>query len=194
MQDKRTEAHLECEEPTSAEMKACQETKVCHEATETDIEKIEPDSGMMQSVAEHQEAPEEDGTVMPVGEPRKRRRDRNLDARRRKKQQERTQKNDGCRKNLVAARRGTTRRAAVAWRKINVFRKILTHGYCGLRKEVTDAGMQITRCAGHRHKGQNKGIVEPEIPKRRTEENKTWKVPECEKGIMDRGLRQQPRL
>jgi hypothetical protein len=158
------------------------------------IEKIEPDSGMMQSVGEHQEAPEEDATVMPVGEPRKRRRDRNLDARRRRKQQERTQKKDGCRKNLVAARRGTTHRAAVAWRKINVFRKILTHRYCGLRKEVTAVGMKITRCAGHRHKGQNKDIVEQEIPKRQTEENKSWKVPECENGIMDRGLRQQPRL
>jgi hypothetical protein len=54
---------------------------------------------------------------MPVGEPRKRRRDRNLDARRRRKQKERTQKKDGCRKNLVAADRRTTRRAKVARRK-----------------------------------------------------------------------------
>jgi hypothetical protein len=44
MQDNKVEAHLECEEPTSAEMKACQETKFCHEATKTDTEKIEPDS------------------------------------------------------------------------------------------------------------------------------------------------------
>jgi hypothetical protein len=57
--------HRECEEPTSADMKACQETTVCHEATEADIEKIEPDSGMMQSVAEHEEVPREDATVMP---------------------------------------------------------------------------------------------------------------------------------
>jgi hypothetical protein len=35
--------HLECEETTSADRKACQETTVCHEATEADIEKIEPD-------------------------------------------------------------------------------------------------------------------------------------------------------
>jgi hypothetical protein len=46
--------HRECEEPTSADMKAFQETTVCHEATEADIEKIEPNSGTMQSVAEHQ--------------------------------------------------------------------------------------------------------------------------------------------
>jgi hypothetical protein len=41
------EAHLECEEPISAEMKACQETTACHEETEADIEKIEPESGMI---------------------------------------------------------------------------------------------------------------------------------------------------
>jgi hypothetical protein len=38
-----TEAHLECEKPTSVDMKACQETTACHEATEAVIEKIEPD-------------------------------------------------------------------------------------------------------------------------------------------------------
>jgi hypothetical protein len=34
--------YRECEEPTSADMKTYQET-VCHEATEADTEKIEPD-------------------------------------------------------------------------------------------------------------------------------------------------------
>jgi hypothetical protein len=34
--------HRECEEPTSADMKECQETTVCHEATEADVEKMEP--------------------------------------------------------------------------------------------------------------------------------------------------------
>jgi hypothetical protein len=34
--------HRECEEPTSADMKECQETTVCHEATEADIGKMEP--------------------------------------------------------------------------------------------------------------------------------------------------------
>jgi predicted nucleic acid-binding protein len=38
----------------------------CHEVTETYIEKIEPDSGMMQSIAEHQEAPKKDVIVKPV--------------------------------------------------------------------------------------------------------------------------------
>jgi hypothetical protein len=33
--------HRECEEPKSADIKECQETTVCHEATEADIEKKE---------------------------------------------------------------------------------------------------------------------------------------------------------
>jgi membrane protein involved in colicin uptake len=53
------------------------ETTACHEATEADTEKIQPDPGMMQSVGEHQEVLKE-ASVMPVGGLRKRRRDRNL--------------------------------------------------------------------------------------------------------------------
>jgi hypothetical protein len=34
--------HRDCEEPKSADMKECQETTVCHEATEAEIEKMEP--------------------------------------------------------------------------------------------------------------------------------------------------------
>jgi hypothetical protein len=71
----------------------------------------------------HEEVPLEDAARMPVGELWKRRRDRRYLAagRPQKKEQKRTHKKDGCQKNLVAARR-----AAVAWRKINVFRNILT--------------------------------------------------------------------
>jgi cytochrome c2 len=42
-----TVAHLECEEPTSANMKVYQETTACHKVTEAHTEKIEPDLGMM---------------------------------------------------------------------------------------------------------------------------------------------------
>jgi hypothetical protein len=128
----------------------------------------------------HQEVPREDAEEMPVGEPRKRRRDgRNLAAgRRQKKEQKRTQWKDGCRNNLVA-----DRRAAVAWRKINVFRKILTHGYCGPRKDVTATGMSITRCAGHGRTEQNKNDAELETRKGRTEKNRRRKGPLCKTGI-----------
>jgi hypothetical protein len=87
----------------------------------------------------------------------------------------------------------TARRAAVAWRKINVFRKILTHGFCGLRKEVTAAGVRITRCAGHRSKRQNKADGEREIRKERTEQNGRWRGPEWNNDIRNRGLQLQLR-
>jgi hypothetical protein len=86
---------------------------------------------------------------------------------------------------LVAARR-----VAVSWRRINVFRKILTHGYCGLRKEVTAAGAKITRCAGHRRKGQNKDDVE-QGTRKGTFEKKLWKGLDCNTDIRNRVLREQ---
>jgi hypothetical protein len=46
--------------------KACQEMTACHEATEADAEKIEPNPGMMYSVSEHEEVTKEDAIVKPV--------------------------------------------------------------------------------------------------------------------------------
>jgi hypothetical protein len=54
----------------------------------------EPTSVDIEPEAAQRQVPKEDATVKPVGEPKKRRRDRNLDARRRRKQQERTQNKD----------------------------------------------------------------------------------------------------
>jgi hypothetical protein len=65
------EPRLECKKPISVDIKACQETTAYHEATEADTKKIEPYPGMMQSIAEHQVAPEEDAIVKPVKEQRK---------------------------------------------------------------------------------------------------------------------------
>jgi hypothetical protein len=73
---------------------------------------------------------------------------------------------------------------------MNILRKILTHGYCGLRKEVTAAGMRITRCAGHEPKGRNKDDVKRETRKG-TFEKKLWKGSDCNTDIRNRGLRQQ---
>jgi hypothetical protein len=73
-----TEADLECEEPFSAE--ACQEMTACHKVTEAVTQKIQPDPRMMQSIAEHQEVPKEEATVMPVRGLRKRHMDWNLAA------------------------------------------------------------------------------------------------------------------
>jgi hypothetical protein len=97
----------------------------CQEKAEVRLEEEEPASVEMKpEMAHEQEVLREDAATMPVEEPRKRRRDRNLDARRSRKQQERIQNKDGCRKNSVAAHRGTTRRAKVARRKENLIGKI----------------------------------------------------------------------
>jgi hypothetical protein len=79
-----TETHRECEEPTSADMKACQD------AMEANLEgKGEPASeDMTPEVAHEQEVPLEDAGVLPVGGPRKSRRDRrHLAAQRRQKKE-----------------------------------------------------------------------------------------------------------
>jgi hypothetical protein len=165
------QTHRECEEPTSADMKACQETTVCHEATEEDIEKIELDSGMMQSVAEHQEIPREDAAVMPVRGLRKQRRGRKQAAGRREEPKELNRGICGSREKLAAACRKVSRRATVAWRKRNILRKSWMQRNCGLRKEVTAAGIKITRCAGHRRKGQNKNDVDRETQEGQKEQN-----------------------
>jgi hypothetical protein len=132
-----------------------EETMTCQEKTEVRLEEEEPTSVEMKPEVAHEEVPLEDAVVMPVGEPRKRRRDqRHLAAQRRqKKEEERTQSKNECRKDLVAARRGTTRRATVAWRKRNIERKSWTQRNCGLRKQVTAAEIRVTRRAGvARHK------------------------------------------
>jgi hypothetical protein len=60
------------------DLKDCRnETTACNEAT-----KIEPNPGMMQSIEEHQEIPKGEAAVMPLGEPRKRRKVCNLAAER----------------------------------------------------------------------------------------------------------------
>jgi hypothetical protein len=90
-----------------------------------EIECEEPTSVDMEPEMAHEEVPKEEAVVMPVGEPRDRRRDRRHLAaqRRQKKQQERTQSKNECGRNLVAARRGTTRRAAVARHRRIFFHK-----------------------------------------------------------------------
>jgi hypothetical protein len=107
---------------------------------------------------EHQENPKGEPPVMSVEEPRKRRRVRNLAAERRQKMRVRTRGNSGSMRNLAAAYRKVSRCAKVAWRKINLIRKIRTLGKCGPRKELS-SGRNTTRCAevarrkGRSHEG-----------------------------------------
>jgi hypothetical protein len=73
---------------------------------------------------EHQEIPKEEASVMPVGEPRKRRRVCNLATEHRQKRKERTRGNRGSRRKSAAACRKVCRHAKVAWRKRNLFRNV----------------------------------------------------------------------
>jgi hypothetical protein len=84
-----------------------EEAMACQEKTEARLLREEPSSRDMEPEVSHEEVPVDDATVMPVGEPRNRRRDQqNMSAERRKKKKD------------VAARRGTTRRAQVARRNL----------------------------------------------------------------------------
>jgi hypothetical protein len=85
----------------------------------------------MKSVTEQQEIPKGKAAVMPVGEPRKRRRVRNLAAELRQKRKERTWGNSGSRRKSAAASRKVPRRAKVAWRKRNIAKKEGTRAKVG---------------------------------------------------------------
>jgi hypothetical protein len=120
--------HVEHEEPTSADRKACQETTVCHEATEADIEKIDYNPRMMQSVVECQEVPKEDAIAKSVERRKKRHRGQKQAAGRRGEPKELTRGDCRSWKKLAAACRKVSHHATVAWCKRNLLRKSWTHG------------------------------------------------------------------
>jgi hypothetical protein len=100
---------------------------------------------MMQSIEEHQEIPKGEDAVMPVGEPRKRRRVRNLATERRQKQKERIRTSCESKSRSTVACRKVSRHAKVAWRKRNLFRTVQTQRNCGLRKRLVVTGKRTTQ-------------------------------------------------
>jgi hypothetical protein len=94
------------------------ETTVCNEATETKL-----DPGLEQSIEERQNIPKDEAAVIPVGEPRKRRRVCNLAAERHQKRKERNRKNRGSKRKSAAACRNVSHRAKIAGRKRKLVRK-----------------------------------------------------------------------
>jgi hypothetical protein len=125
------------------------ETMTCQEKTMARLAgKEQPTSVEMKPEVTHEEVPVEDATVMPVGEPRNRSRDRrNLAAERRQKnQQKRNQSKNGCRKNLVTAHRGTTRSAQVAQRMATLLTKE-TRRYYGSQKRMIVVYRKMSRHA-----------------------------------------------
>jgi hypothetical protein len=81
---------------------------------------------MEQSVAEHEEVPNDEDAVMPVGELRKRHGNRNLTAGRRQKVKGRIQASCEYRKRLAPAGRRMNLCAGVAWLRRGVVRKDCT--------------------------------------------------------------------
>jgi hypothetical protein len=92
------------------------ETTAWRDATET-----KSDPGKMQATEEHQEISKGEDVVMPVGEPRKRSRVRNLAEVCSHKVKERTRGNSASRWKSVVSCRKVSRRAKVVWRKRNPF-------------------------------------------------------------------------
>jgi hypothetical protein len=171
------------------------EKTACNEATET-----EPDPKMMQSIEEHQDIPKVEASVMPAGEPRKRRMVRNLAAERRQKKKERTRGESGSRRKSAAACRKVSRRAKVAWRKRKLIRRIGTQENCGPRNEFSPTGIRTTHRAEvarrkeHGLQRQVKNNSTPRTLTGRASSMRRWKGPECKTGIKDPRTRRHLRL
>jgi hypothetical protein len=125
--------------------------------------------------------PNEDVVVMPVGEPRKRRRGGKLTAGRRGEPKELIRGNGGSWKKLAAACRKVQRHAAVVWRKRKLFQRTGTQEICGRTKELAIAGIRTTHCAQLvRRKGSCHEGTSVEQGRRKTQtknkfERGTWK-------------------
>jgi hypothetical protein len=169
-------------EEMRAMVDAChKEMMACLGKTEADREKPDPDLGMMQSAEEHQEFTKKDAAVIPVGEPRKRRRVRNLAAERRQKQKERIRTTCESRRKSAATCRKVYRRAKVAWRKRNLIRKSGTQENCGPLQEFSPSGMRTTRCAKvARRKGRS--YEEPTVEQGRRKNKNEDKISRVTRG------------
>jgi hypothetical protein len=140
---------------------------VCQEVEAHQEEEEGPTSADRKpQAAEQREVPLDDAEVMPVGEPKKkRRRDRKLAAEhRRQKPKTSTRENCGPQKRLAVALSGSSRREKLTWRtkeidrkmsrratvarrKRDTVRKNLAQGAGGFqRKRLVMADKKITRC------------------------------------------------
>jgi hypothetical protein len=151
----------------------------------------------LESESEHREVPNEDAVLEPAKGRKMRRRGRKQAAGRRGEPKELTVGECGSRKQLAAACRKVSRRATVAWRKRNIFRKSRTQGNCGPRQELA-AGRNMTRRAGMAQREGNlvreystRDNIAPRTRRGRTYEKRLWRGPECSNDIRDRGLKQK---
>jgi hypothetical protein len=154
---------------------------------------------MMQSVEEHQEIPTEEAAVIPIEEPRKRRRVWKLAADRSQKQKEGTGGYCGSRRRVTVAGKRTFRHATMAWWESKLLMKSGTQDNCGPPKDFAVAGMRTTRRARVAWRRKNfvrkdltRNQAEKGTPKLRKERKRLWKGQEFNEGLRE-GLKQQPR-
>jgi hypothetical protein len=151
----------------------------------------------VESGSERREVPKKEVAVNSSRTTKKRPRGRRTDAGRRVKPTKLTRGDGESRKKLVAACRKVSCRAAVAWRKRNLSRKIRIQVNCGPRQKLDPSRMIMNFCTGvaqrkeQGRKRQTRNQVERETQKRLKNETRLWKYPRAINGIGDRGLRQQ---
>jgi hypothetical protein len=156
-----------------------EETIACQETMEARLEKGKPASvDMTPEVAHDQEVPVEDAEVTAVGEPKKRlwdrrnlaavhhqrKQNRDLNARRRREEQEWAQRKSGCLKNSVAAHRGMTRRAVMALHRILFAETTRSRLIIAIRKvtrraQVARHKFLSTEETSREFRGSRKGLV-----------------------------------
>jgi hypothetical protein len=113
MREKRLKANMNAWQD---EMLACQEMDARPEEKSTSVDR-KPEAAEERQVPENTE-------IIPIGEPRKKRRkDRKLAVERHRQMKEQTQGKDGCRRRLAPARRGTSHGSEVA-RKMQANKKM----------------------------------------------------------------------
>jgi hypothetical protein len=113
---------------------------------------------------EHREVLKEDAVGKPAKGRKKWHRGRKQASERRGEPEELTRGDCGSQRKLAAACRKVSRRARVAWRKRNIFRKIRTWGNWESRSKLAAAGMRMTCCASG---GTAQGARAAETKKRR---------------------------
>ena len=152
--------------------------------------------------AELSEVPVQDAEVMPVGEPKKkRRRDRH-----RRNMKNPTRKNCGPQNKLAGSRR-VSRSARVAWRKRNIFRKSWTLGDHEPRMKLAAPCWKTSRRATVARRWRiafkketpqgTFGCQRKEVTAtgtKNTEKDKAWKYPQCNTGIKDKGPKRRLRV
>jgi hypothetical protein len=144
---------------------------------------------------------EEAAAVKSSGITNKRHRGRRITAGRRVKPTKLIRGDGESRRKLAAACRKVSRRAAVAWRRRNIFWDIRTQGNCGPRQELGAAGIMVTLRA---RLERRKGTFARKDPTRDYEEQGACKErafgerhrtkPTGSQGVRNESSRQQGRL